>query len=199
MWTRVVSCLAVLESVQSQTAKIDLFAAKEAQIRPRIKWAEDGEHWTSYFLRLEKKNSSDSWIATMRGSDGVVVSDISSICSSWRSFYLDLFTACSANLDTQRDLLGKIALTLPSGEVSSCEGLFSSDEVFTALNGMARCKTPRSDDLPAEFYFAFWDTLDSDLVDVLNASFGCGLLSQTQRSAIASLSFKKGARLLHKN
>ena len=51
----VVSCLAVLESVQSQTAKIDLFAAKEAQIRPRIKWAEDGEHWTSYFLRLEEK------------------------------------------------------------------------------------------------------------------------------------------------
>ena len=86
----------------------------------------------------------------MRGSDGVVVSDISSICSSWRSFYLDLFTACSANLDTQQDLLGNI--TLPSGEVSSCEGLLSSDEVFTALNGMACCKTPRSDGLPAEFY-----------------------------------------------
>ena len=103
--------------------------------------------------------------AAMRGSDGVVVSDISSISSSWHSFYLDLFTACSVNLDTQHDLLGNIALTLISGEVSSCEGLLSSDEVFTALNGMARGKTPRSDGLPAKFYLAFWDTLDSDLVD----------------------------------
>ena len=195
----VVSCFDVLESVQSQIAEIDLFAAKGAQIRSRVKWAEEGEQSTSYFLRLEKKNSSDRWIAAMRGSDGIVVSDISSICSSWRSFYLDLFTACSIDLDTQRDLLGNITLTLPSGEASSCEGPLSSDEVFAALNGMARGKTPGSDGLPAEFYLAFWDTLGSDLVDVLNASFESGLLPKTQRTAIISLSFKKGDRLLHKN
>ena len=135
----------------------------------------------------------------MRGSDGVVVSDISSICSSWRPFYLDLFTACSVDLDTQRDLLGNIVHTLPSGEVPSCEGLLASVEVFTALSGMARGKTPGSDGLPAEFYLAFWDTLGSDLVEVLNATFESGLLSKTQRTAIISLSFKKGDRLLHKN
>ena len=121
----VVSCFDVLESVRSRIAEIDLVAAKGAQIRSRVKW-EEGEQSTSYFLRLEKKNSSDRWIATMRGSDGVVVSDISSICS-------------------------------------------------------------------------FWDTLSSDLVDVLNASFQSGLLSKSQRTAIISLSFKKGDRLLHKN
>ena len=57
--SNVVSCLAVLESVQCQTA------GKGAQIRSRIKWAVDGEQSTSYFLRLEKKNSSDSWIAAV--------------------------------------------------------------------------------------------------------------------------------------
>ena len=194
----VVSCLDVLEFVQSQIAVIDQFAAQGAQIRSRVKWAEDGEQSTSYFLLLEK-NSSDSWIASMRGADGVVVSDIPSICSSWHSFYLDLFTACPVDLDTQRDLLSNITLTLPSCEVSTCEGLLSADEVFTALNGMARGKTPGSDGLPAEFYLTFWDTLGSDLVDVLNASFPSGLLSKTQRNAIISLSFKKGDRLLHKN
>lgn len=195
----VVSCFDVLESVQSQIVEIDLTVAKGAQIRSRVKWVEDGEQSTSYFLRLEKKNSSDRWIAAIRGSDGVVISDISSICSSWRSFYLDLFTVCSVDLDTQRDLLGNITLTLHSNEVSSCEGLLSSAEVFAALNGMARGKTPGSDGLPAEFYLAFWNTLGSDLVDVLNASFNPGLLSKSQRTAIISLSFKKGDRLLHKN
>lgn len=75
----------------------------------------------------------------------------------------------------------------------------SSAEVFAALNDMARGKTPGSDGLPAEFYLVFWDTLGSDLVDVLNASFNSGLLSKSQRTAIISLSFKKGDRLLHKN
>ena len=126
-------------------------------------------------------------------------SDISSICSSWRSSYLNFFTACSTDTDTQRDLLSNITHTLPPGEVSSCEGPLSSDEVFAALNGMARGKTPGSDGLPAEFYLAFWDTLSGDLVDVLNASFQSGLLSKSQRTAIISLSFKKGDRLLHKN
>lgn len=59
----VVSCFDVLESVQSQIAEIDLTVAKGAQIRSRVKWAEDGEQSTSYFLCLEKKNSSDCWIA----------------------------------------------------------------------------------------------------------------------------------------
>ena len=194
-----VSCFDVLESVRSRIAEIDLVAAKGAQVRSRVKWVEDGEQSTSYFLSLEKKNSSDRWIAAMRGSDGIVVSDISSICSSWRSFYLNLFTACSTDIDTQRDLLSNITRTLPPGEVSSCEGLLCSDEIFTALNGMARGKTPGSDGLPAEFYLAFWDTLGGDLVDVLNASFQSGLLSKSQRTAIISLSFKKGDRLLHKN
>ena len=68
-----VSCFDVLESVRSRIAEIDLIAVKGAQIRSRVKWAEEGEQSTSYFLRLEKKNSSDRWIAAMRGSDGIVV------------------------------------------------------------------------------------------------------------------------------
>ena len=158
----VVSCFDVLESVRSRIAEIDLVAAKGAQIRSRVKWAEEGEQSTSYFLCLEK-NSSDRWIAAMRGSDGIVVSDISSICSSWRSFYLDLFTTCPTDIDTQRDLLSNITHMLPPGEISSCEGLLSPDEVYTALNGMARGKTPGSDGLPAKFYLAFWDTLGSSV------------------------------------
>ena len=194
----VVSCFDVLESVHSQIGEIDLIAAKGAQTHSRVKWAEDGEQSSSYFLGLEKK-SSDCWIAGMRGLDSVFVSDIPSICSFWCSFYLDLFTACLTDLDTQRDLLGNITLTLRSGEVSSCEGLLSSDEAFAALNGMARGKTPRSDGLPGGFYLVFLDTLGSDLVDVFNASFQSGLLSKSQRTAIISLSFQKGDRLLHKN
>jgi len=135
----------------------------------------------------------------MRGADNVVVTDIILICSSWQSFYGDLFTASAVDLDVQRDLLNNISSFIPASEISICEGPLASDEVFAALQGMARGKTTGSDGLPAEFFLTFWDVLGADLVDVLNASFDSGLLPSSCRSAIISLSFKKGDRLLHKN
>jgi len=135
----------------------------------------------------------------MRGADNVIVTDIVSICSSWQSFYGDLFTASAVDLDVQRDLLNNISSFIPASETSICEGLLASDEVFAAFQGMARGKTPGSDGFPAEFYLTFWDVLGADLVDVLNASFDWCLLPSSLRSAVISLSFKKGDRLLHKN
>ena len=52
---------------------------------------------------------------------------------------------------------------------------------------------------PWNFYVAFWDVLGGDLVEVLNASFDLGSLPLSQRSALITLIFKKGDRLLHKN
>ena len=80
-----------------------------------------------------------------------------------------------------------------------CEGHLTLDEVRAALLGMARNKSPGSDRLPMEFYLSFWDVLGPDLVEVFNASFDTGLLPLSQRSALISLIFKKGDRLLHKN
>ena len=38
-------------------------------------------------------------------------------------------------------------------------------EVFEALSGMAKGKSPGSDGLSAEFYIALWSVLGSDLVE----------------------------------
>jgi len=54
-----VSCLAPYHGVLSQLAKIDLVAAKGAQVRSRVKWVEEGETSAAYFFCLEKKNSAD--------------------------------------------------------------------------------------------------------------------------------------------
>ena len=125
--TGFLSCWEVLESVKSQIASIDLIAAKGAQVHSRVQWAEEGESSSKFFFRLEKKNSSESWIAAMRGADNII-----SICSSWQPFYGDLFTASAVDLDVQCDLLNNISSFIP-------------------LQGMARGKTLGSNGLPAEF------------------------------------------------
>ena len=135
----------------------------------------------------------------MKNADGVVVSDLDGICKSWTDFYSSLFSACDVDGNVQADLLSNVSSFLSADRAGSCEGYLTTSEVYTALNGMARGKSPGSDGLPMEFYAAFWDTLGSDLVEVFNASLDLGFLSPSQRIALISLIYKKGDRLLHKN
>ena len=135
----------------------------------------------------------------MKTSDGSILSDISDICTSWRDFYLSLFTACPIDLDVQANLLSNVSSSLPCHQAESCEGYLTVGEVHAALLGMARGKSPGSDGFPMEFYVAFWDVIGADLVDVFNALFDLGFLPPSQRTALISLIFKKGDRLLHKN
>ena len=70
------SLLSILENVSAKIAELVLHEAEGAKVRSRIKWAEEGEASTSYFLRLEKKNGSDGWISAMKNADGSLATDI---------------------------------------------------------------------------------------------------------------------------
>ena len=159
----------------------------------------EGEISSRFSLRLEKKRGTESWISAMRVSNGVVVMDVEGVCESWASFYQDLFTACPVDLGVQSDLLDCLTLSLSVDDPASCEGPISPNEAHAALLGMAKGKSPGSDDLAMEFYVAFWDLLGRDLVGVFNASLEAGLLPFSQREALIALIFKKGDRLGHKN
>ena len=56
------SLMPVYERVLAQLASFDLTEAEGARVRSRVKWAEEGETSSSFFLRLEKKRGTDSWI-----------------------------------------------------------------------------------------------------------------------------------------
>jgi len=194
-----VSLLGVYESVQYHIASIYLSAAKGAQARSCVRWAEEGETSSSYFFRLEKKHGAENWIPAMKNPDGSIASNIVDICDSWVSFYSTLFTACDTDHSVQNSLLDELSSSLSSAQVTCCEGQISVSEAFASLSGMAKSKSPGSDGFLAEFYLAFWDVLGSDLVEVFNASLDSGILPLSQRSALISLIFKKGSRLEHKN
>ena len=193
------SLLDVFEAVQARVAAIDTVAARGAQVRSRIRWAEEGESSSRYFLRLERKRGTENWIPAMKNPDGLIASSITDISDSWVSFYANLFTACDTDPLIQSSLLDQLSSTVSSELAGLCEGCISVGEAFSALKGMAKSKSPGSDGLHAEFYLAFWDLLGSDLVEVYNASLVSGRLPLSQRGALISLIFKKGDRLEHKN
>ena len=187
-----VSLLEVYHRVLGKIAVLDQVDAEGARVRSRIQWAEEGESSSHFFLRFEKKAGAESWISAMRHPDGTVVSDISSICSSWVDFYSGLFTAGEIDQSAQHDLLLNVSAHLPESARDGCEGLLTVEEVHAALLGMAHNKSPGSHSLPMEFYSSFWDVLGWDLVEVLNSSLALGSLPVSSRCALISLIFKKG-------
>ena len=195
----ITSCMDPLRSASSELARLDTHTARGAQVRARVRWVEEGESSSQYFLRLEKKRSADRRISALRESDGSIVSSSAALCASLGSFYSGLYTASPTDPLVQSSLLGNLSSILSQDQADSCEGPLTPTEVLDALKGMARNKTPGLDGLPMEFYLRFWDVLGSDLVSVLNDCSFSGSLSLSQRRGIITLSFKKGDRLDPRN
>ena len=191
--------MAPYRSTLAQLEEIDITAARGAQIRSRTRWVEDGESSSAFFLRQERKCGIDRTISALRQEDGSVVNSPEDLCDSFSSFYSSLFSSEAVDPRAQDSLFEAMESTLSGDQADACEGLLTSEECFVALKGMAHKKAPGIDGLPMEFYIKFWDVLGSDLILVLNTSFGSGSLSLSQRRGLITPSFKKGDRLDPKN
>ena len=189
------SCIGPYKNTLSEIARIDREAAKGAQVQARVQWVEEGETSSAFFFRLGKKQMADRWVSALRGSDGVVYSDMDGIRRVLSSFYSSLFSAEDVDLAARDSLLGNLVSSLSPEQAETCEGPLTVAECHQALLGMARRKAPGSDGLPAEFYIHFWDVLGVDLVEVFNFCFSAGFLTRSQRRGVISLTFKKGDRL----
>jgi len=75
------------------------------------------------------------------------------------TFYKDLFAKDSLDMQIQTELIDDSEFSLTDLEREKCEGLFTKDELYSALKGLHTGKSPGSDGLPTESFLAFWDEL----------------------------------------
>ena len=118
----------IYKRVLPRIAEFDRLKAEGACVSARVRWAEEGEMSSWYFLRLDKKLGANQWIAAMRGADGVVVSDIDGICRSRVTFVSGLFSAEMVDRKVQASLLENLSARLPHSASFSCEGPVTSKE-----------------------------------------------------------------------
>ena len=107
------SCVGQYRSALKTLASLDCEAAKGAQVRFRIRWVEEGESSSSYFLRLEKKRAADRWIPALRESGGSIVSSPEGLCCTLNSFHSDLFSSVPTDSVVQASLLSNFPCPLP--------------------------------------------------------------------------------------
>ena len=104
--------------------------AEGARLCSRVRWAEEGEMSSRFFLRQERRRGADGWFSAICRPDGALATDISSICNSWFSFYSGLFSAEPVDTSAQNSLLSRLSFKLPDEASRTCDGLLSVDDVW---------------------------------------------------------------------
>ena len=168
-------------------------------IRSRIRYREEGEKCSKYFIDLEKRNAVNKTIDSLRSTEGELLIEPEAILKEQVRFYTELYTDEGVDATAQDILLNNLDKELPDSYINKCEGVLSLEEATKAIRALKNNKSPGHDGLSAEFYKTFWDILGPDFIAVSNAAFDKGILTVSQRRGMIVLMFKKGDKLNLKN
>ena len=167
---------------------------RAAQIRSGIKWRENGERCTRFFLSLEKSRAKDNTIHKVYLKDNDLTFDEKEILNEIGGFYENLYKEDKC----ERDIISKTEkiindLTIPKiteTEQKECDRSFTEKEIGNAVKTMKNGSSPGYDGIPIEFYKIFWNEIKSSLIASFEYSYDLTELSYSQRKGIISLLHK---------
>lgn len=182
-----------IKLIEEQIEAFYVHQAKGNQIRSRAVWIEKGEKNNKYFLSLEKSRQMQKSIRKLYDEDGNTLTEQGDILNRQKRFYEKLFTTKEPNIEEINRHITSINLenTVSEDDGNKCEGLVNKEECLKSLNKMKLNKSPGSDGLTVEFYRKFWIYLKEILINSLNDAYKNKKLSDSQRTGILSLIYKK--------
>lgn len=125
-------------------------------IRSKVKWIEEGEKPSKYFISLESRNFSSKIIPKVEKEDGSTVFNQFEILNELRMFYDNLY-------QKRETIYEKLKLydipKLNKQEYDLLEGPLNKLEVYNFLKKMKNDKSPGPDGLTSEFLKFFWNDL----------------------------------------
>ena len=156
-----------------------------------MRWVEEGEKNSKFFLNLEKRNYINKLITQLE-IDNKLVTDQNEILLAQRNFYKNLY---SENLDVNSNIY-KNALEeftfkdlpqLNEESKAECDKIITEKELHSCLKELKNEKTPGTDGFPSEFYKFFWLDIKELLLDSINYAFEIGQLSIEQKRGLITL------------
>ena len=113
-----------------------------SKICSRARWIEEGEKPTRFFFRLERKRTEKNIFESLFNESGEEKFSHNEIELILVDFYKALFSKDSLNMQIQTEIVDDLDLSLSDAEQEQCEGLFTKDELFTALKGFRPVNRP---------------------------------------------------------
>ena len=182
------------EKLKLKLEVIEQHNSRAAQIRSRVKWVEEGEKNTKYFLNLEKTKANSKIFCSLKEQSGKVVTNQQEILRCQYNYFSTLYKkkVCSDMMEDKiTNFLNHTSVpTLSQSQKESCEGLLTHTEILEALKDMNNGSAPGLDGLTIEFLKMFWSSLCDLLTRSFNQAFQSGCLSKSQRKAAITLIYK---------
>ena len=167
---------------------------RAAQTRARVKWVEEGEKNTKYFLGLEKSRANAKIMEEVYNENGTLVSKQSEIVNVQKRYFSNLYKdkVNSQGLEQKVEQFIRTTTipTLSEEQKNSCEGQVTESELLNALKQMKNGSAPGCDGITTEFIKVFWTHIGNLLTKVFNSSFEKKSLSSNQRKGIITLIHK---------
>ena len=182
------------ESAKADLEKINDYVASGTIFRSKVRWYEEGEKNTSYFLSLEKRNKAKSHIHKIINTNDSEITDEKMILKEINNFYSNLYLKKSRKSEDEcLQYLASISTPqLSSTDREACEGKITMQNCWEALMSMKDGKSPGNDGLTKEFFVCFFGEVAPLLIQSPNYSFTVGELSTLQKQAVITLIEKKG-------
>ena len=187
-----------LYCLRSKLDKLAAYKTKGAIIRSRTRWHEQGEKNTKYFLNLEKRQNSKSYISRLILKNDQEITNSDEILAHQKLFYQNLYTAVPTSDEHDNLFFNDPSLTkLNENEQEELELPLTQKECLQTLRQCAKGKCPGSDGLSVEFYLHFWPLLGDKMVESFNYGFKHGHLNITQKQGIIKVVPKKRKNRLY--
>ena len=182
------------QNIRLQVEIHDKYTSESARTRARIKWIDEGEQNSKFFLNLEKSRANAKIISSLQLENGNIITDQQDILEAQRTHFQNLYSNYnqSDNLPNDIDdfLFECNIPTLNEEDQESCEGMILSSEATSALNMLKNGSAPGKDGLTIEFYKFFWCKIRDVVVNAFNCSFHKGQLSDSQATGVITLIHK---------
>ena len=196
----VTSSADVEEQISQVREELDKYIedkTKGAMIRSRVRWFEEGEKSSKYFLNLEKRNYNNKNLDRLILQNGDTTSDCKQILEEEKRFYKKLYTTTKSENDISGEnippFLGNDidTPTISDENKITLEGDIQEQEILNAIKSTANNKAPGLDGLPIEFYKVFWVDIKNYFMQSIIESCQQGCLSISQKQGVINLIPKK--------
>lgn len=143
----------------------------------------------SHLLAMRmQKNEKFSNISSITSQQSIIT-DPKKINNEFRSFYAALYSSeISLDKPKCKQFLDNLKLpSLTQCETSQLSRPITLTDLFVAISGMKKEKSPGWDGIPPEFYIKFWDELGHLFLDMIHSSIEQGSFFNDANQAIIAV------------
>ena len=164
--------------------------AQQIIFRSKVRWHENGEKPSRYFLNLEKVRGAAKTCQMLLREDGTKVETLSEIMDEQCKFYRTLYKSdptviFEINNPSHEEFL-------KDQDIVQLDADLSLRELKTAIMGMSKNKAPGPDGLPIEVYQKLWDELSDVLLKTYKYVFEKGEMHPDAMNGVLNLIPKQG-------